>query len=127
MRRKLLEALTYPRLRVLESIDLEDCPHDGSFQSPCDRCHDCDLKQECHWLSCLNDFAAFATKPTYTIHASLVYSLKLVEANNEHLQHDLASCACESCSWIRDAHQLTREFQSMTLEYNRELSTVSAV
>ena len=110
MRRKLIEALTYPRLFVLDNIAVENCPQDTLFDSSCERCRSCGLKQECHWLSCLNNFADLASKPTHTIHASLLYSISLIEAHNEQMQHNSKACACESCAWTRDARQLTREF-----------------
>ncbi len=112
MRRKLLEALTYPRLLILEDIGLEGCPYDSLFDPSCDRCHRCELRQECHWLACINDFADFASKPSYTMHASLQYSINLIEARSERLQHDSETCTCESCTWSRDAQQLTREFEA---------------
>lgn len=110
MRRRLIEALTYPRLFVLENIAVENCPQDRLFDSSCNRCRSCGLKQECHWLSCLNNFTDLASKPTHTIHASLLYSIDLIEAFNEQMQHNSKACTCESCTWSRDARQLTREF-----------------
>jgi len=112
VRRKLLEALTYPRLFVLDSIDLEDCPHENLFDSSCDHCHNCDLQQECHWLSCLNNFADFANKPTHTMNASLVYGLNLVEKRIKQTLRHPEPCTCEPCTWIRDARQLTLEFEA---------------
>jgi hypothetical protein len=79
MRRKLIEALTFPRLFILENIDLEDCPQDRNFDTACERCRSCDLGQECHWLSCLNNFNDLASKPIHTLHASLLYSINLIE------------------------------------------------
>ena len=110
MRRKLIEALTYPRLFILENIDLEDCPQDRLFDTSCDGCRSCDLGQECHWLSCLNNFNDLASKPIHTLHASLLYSINLIETHNEQIQHNSKACTCESCSWTRDARHLTREF-----------------
>ena len=110
MRRRLIEALTYPRLFVLQEVGLRDCPHDSVFDSSWDRCRNCGLGQECHWLSCLNDFADLSNKPMHTLHASLQYSLKLIEAHIAQLQHDAPSCDCEPCSWSRDAQQLSRTF-----------------
>ena len=115
MRRELIEALTYPRLFVLENIEQQNCPHDGRFESSSERCRSCNLKQECHWMRCLNDFSNFASKPTHTIHASLLYSIKLIETNNQQLKHNSKACICESCSWTRSARQLTRDFQSVHL------------
>ena len=87
-----------------------DCPHDSVFDSSWDRCRNCGLGQECHWLSCLNDFADLSNKPIHTLHASLLYSIKLVEAHVDRLQHDLDDCDCEACSWSRDAQQLSETF-----------------
>jgi len=112
MRRKLIEALTYPRLFVLQNVGLEDCPHDSNYDSSWDCCRNCGLGRECHWLSCLNDFAELANKPIHTIHASLLYSINVIEAHLEQLQHDTGSCDCEPCSWTRDAQRLSRAFAS---------------
>jgi hypothetical protein len=110
MRRRLIEALTYPRLFILENMSLDECPQDGRFEASCKQCRDCDLGQECHWMSCLNNFDELATKPIHTIHASLLYSINLIEARNEQLQHDSETCTCESCTWTRDALELSLEF-----------------
>ncbi len=61
-------------------------------------------------MSCLNDFAELSNKPIHTLHASLQYSLKLIAAHIEQLQHDALSCDCEPCSWSRDAQQLSLAF-----------------
>lgn len=110
MRRRLIEALTFPRLFVLKEIGLKDCPHDSVFDASWDRCRNCGLGQECHWLSCLNDFADLSNKPVHTLHASLLYSIKLLEAHIAELQHDMKSCDCEPCSWTREAQQLSEAF-----------------
>lgn len=112
MRRRLIEALTYPRLFVLDNVPSEDCPQNGRFESSCDRCRNCGLGQECHWLSCLNNFDDLAGKPIHTIHASLLYGINLIEAHIDQLQHDSEVCSCESCSWTRGAQELSREFST---------------
>ena len=110
MRRRLIEALTYPRLYVLKEIGLKDCPHDSVFDAAWDRCRNCGLGQECHWLSCLNDFADLSNKPIHTLHASLLYSVKLIEKEIEDLGHDVRFCDCEPCHWTRNAQHLSDEF-----------------
>jgi hypothetical protein len=115
MRQRMLEAISYPRSCVLKNIDHKDCPHDGLFESSSKRCQGCDLGKECHWLSCLDKLSDLDSKPTHAIHASLVFGLSLIEAENEHIQHDSESCACDSCTWARDAQQLAQEFQTLSL------------
>lgn len=111
MRQQMIEALTYPRLLVLKSIEDRDCPHNSLFEALEERCFQCEIDKECHWVRCLNDFADFADKPDYTINASLRYSIGLVESMHNELHHDETLCTCEACSWIRHARHLTEEFE----------------
>jgi len=120
MRRRLIEALTYPRLFVLKEIGLKDCPHDSVFDASWDRCRNCGLGQECHWLSCLNDFAELSDKSVHTLHSSLLYGINLIEAHIEEIQHDIWYCDCEPCSWAREAHQLSQAFST---QYDRDLES----
>jgi len=111
MRRKLIEALTYPRLLVEKIIEERDCPHHSLFHATSERCHQCDVNSECHWVNCLDEFSDFKDKPEYTINASLRYGIKLVESLHSELHHDETMCTCEPCSWVRDAQRLTEEFE----------------
>jgi hypothetical protein len=122
MRRRLIEALTYPRLFVLKEIDLKDCPHDSVFEGTCDRCHNCGLGQECHWLSCLNDFADMSDKSVHTLHASLLYSIKMIHGHFEKMRHHSRFCDCEPCNWTRDAKRLSRTFSR---QYDRDISSIA--
>ena len=111
MRRRLIEALTYPRLLVQKIIDERDCPHDSLFQATSERCRQCDMNSECHWVNCLEDFSDFADKPEHTINASLRYGVKLVESLHSELAHAETMCTCEPCTWVRDAQRLIEEFE----------------
>lgn len=110
MRRQLIEALSYPKLLVLKIIDERDCPHDNLFEATDARCHHCDLSRDCHWVSCLNEFADFEGKATHTINASLRHGINLVETMHSELRHDETTCKCEACIWIRDAQSLNEAF-----------------
>jgi len=112
MRHELIEALTYPRLLVQKLVDARDCPHDNLFEATSERCHQCDINRECHWVSCLNDFSNFEDKKDHTINASVRYGIKLVETLHRELQHDETTCTCEPCTWVRDAQRLTEEFDA---------------
>ena len=111
MRRQLIEALTYPRLLVQKMMEEDDCPHDSLFEATSERCHQCDLNRECHWVSCLNDFSGLEDKAIHTLNASLRYGIRLVETVHSELRHDETMCKCEACTWIRDAQRLTEEFE----------------
>lgn len=112
MRRQMIEALSYPRMLVRQIIDGRDCPHDSLFEATSDRCRQCDINSECHWVNCLDEFADFADKPAHTLNASLRYGIKLVETLHSELQHDETLCTCEACTWVRDAQRLVEEFEA---------------
>jgi len=112
MRHELIEALTYPRLLVQKLVDARDCPHDNLFEATSERCHQCDISQECHWVSCLNSFSNFEDKENHTINSSLRYGIKLVETLHSELRHDETTCTCEPCTWVRDAQRLTEEYDA---------------
>lgn len=118
MRQLLIEALAYPQQLVLKFTDQHDCPLDSLFDATSERCQQCDLNQECHWVNCLDDFSNFRGKPAHTINASLLYGLKLVKSIHSERQHQSATCACETCTWIRSAQQLTERFETQ-LQPNR--------
>lgn len=122
MRQQLIEAITYPRLLVLKIIEDRDCPHDSLFDALDERCFNCELNKECHWVRCLDDFADFEGKPDYTINASLRYGIRLVETLHKKSQHDDPACTCERCSWVREAKRLTEEFEQ-SLAPNRYRDT----
>lgn len=111
MRREMIEALDYPRNLILTLIEERECPCRDRFEAGNEFCCKCDLNRECHWVTFLNDYSDFDGKPTYTINASLRYGVRLVEELSEGLQHDLATCSCEACSWLRDARKLIATFE----------------
>jgi len=46
------------------------------------------------------------------MNASLLYSIKLINLRNTETQGHDETCTCESCTWTRDAQQLTQEFET---------------
>lgn len=111
MRRRLIEALTYPRLLVMKIIESRNCPHESLFEATSERCQQCDMNSECHWVACLNDFSDLQSKPEHTLNASLRYGVKLVESLHSELAHDETACNCEPCTWIRSSQRLIEEFE----------------
>ena len=115
MRRRMLEALTYPRMHVMRTIDQKHCPKGGYFATSDAICRDCEIGKPCHWLSCHDSFSELARKPMHTIHASLLYCIDFMSEGSRDHHHNLNACTCQDCTWIRDARRLAREYSN--LEY----------
>lgn len=118
MRSEMIEALNYPRQLILQIIEGRDCPHENLFEATSERCGNCDINSECHWISCLNDFDDFEDKPTHTLSASLRYGIRVVESFLDARDHDRALCDCADCGWIAEAQRLIQKFEQ-TLPPNR--------
>ena len=112
MRRQMVEALAYPRLRVLQIIEQRDCPQDGLFEPTSSHCQECDLNRECHWVRRLHEFSNFDDKPAHTINASLRYGIKVVESLHPEPKQEASECTCEACSWVRDTRRLVEAFEA---------------
>ena len=95
----------------MDLIEKRDCPHNSLFEVTSERCQQCALNKECHWVRCLNDFADFEGKPAYTINASVRYGIQLVQSLNDGPEHQPEICTCDSCTWVRDALELTETFE----------------
>jgi hypothetical protein len=51
MRTRFIEALTYPRMLMTSTIDIDTCPMHGYFDKTLDACLVCDKGVECLWLN----------------------------------------------------------------------------
>lgn len=111
MRDRIIEALDYPRRLIRETVGGRDCPEDSRFDAGSLPCHCCDIRQECQWACCLDEFDDFAGKPDYTLNASLCYGIAMVESLRRRENHDTETCECEACSWLRSSRRLVKEFE----------------
>lgn len=118
MRGEMIEALDFPRQLILDIIEGRDCPHSNLFEVTSERCNQCDINSECHWVSCLKEFSDFEGKPTHMISASLRYGIRVVEAFHIDREHDGEFCNCANCSWVYRARRLIEKFEN-TLPPNR--------
>lgn len=111
MRRQMIAALDFPRDLILNLVEEHDCPRGQLFEPGNALCIECQLNRQCHWVTILNDYSDFTGKPAYTINASLRYGVQLVEEFSGGQQHEIMTCACEACSWLRDARALIVGFE----------------
>lgn len=112
MRRRIIEALTYPRILLLANLDLEECPQNRYFNPAHRACQHCEQGEECHWLNSNDEFSVLAEKPMEGLFESLLFCIDYVDAQNTHANHNVRRCACESCFWVRKARGLAWEFRS---------------
>lgn len=116
MRRRIIEALTYPRILLLANLELEDCPQNRYFNPAHPSCQLCYQGKECQWLNCNDQFSVLVEKPIEILYESLLFSIGYVDAQCSRASHNVRRCACESCHWVRRARRLAWECQDRHIE-----------
>ena len=109
MKRKLLEALEYPRLAALQSVIAGGCHRNGYF-SPADaHCRICPLEDTCRWLNAQNDFIALAGRSVTELAGLLSEAVDHLGAHRDALGHNAVACCCTPCQWLRESRRLLRQ------------------
>lgn len=112
MRRKFIEALTYPRMLMTSNMDLSECPMNRYFHSTAGTCNVCDQAVECRWLNRHDEFSVLLDQPMGTLVGALLFSVDFVDAHVSRNNHNSRRCACETCRWLRDARHLIWEYEN---------------
>lgn len=111
MRRRIIEALTYPRMLMISRMDVRDCPMNRYFNAEQRICQTCDQGQECRWLNSNDEFSALAEQPLEALFEAFLFSINYVDAHVSRAKHNSRRCICESCAWVRDARHLVRQYK----------------
>ena len=110
IRRKILDALAYPRQVAKANIDLSTCPHSGFFKTLDNRCSACSKTYECDWLNSTDSFSDLAARPMEFLYRALTFGIDYVDAQTNKQNHDAENCQCDSCEWLRNAREVSREY-----------------
>ncbi len=115
MRRRIIEALTYPRMLMMSRIDLRDCPMNQFFSADQSICQTCNQGEECRWLNANDEFSVLAEQPIEALFAAFVISIDYVDAHIVRDGHNFRHCACETCTWAKEARHLVRRYKGQSL------------
>jgi len=106
MKTEIIKMLEFPTKVVQGHIPFETCEHAGNF-SPKDKgCLICDARIECEWLYHNDASTALGEKPLDVILEALGSALLYVDACVTRAGHDVETCRCDACEWLRRAQRL---------------------
>ncbi len=94
--------LEYPHKIIRAHIMLIGCGQHGVYQQNCHDCRLCHDKQSCQWV---NDLEIELSKCCSTDKQLdlLEHALDCMKSYVRLLHHDVISCSCSNCQWIRNA------------------------
>ena len=111
MRRRIIEALTYPRMLMMSRMDLQDCPMNRYFTADQHVCQQCGQGAECAWLNSNDEFSVLAGQPIEALFEAFVFSIDYVDAHIARDGHNFKHCTCDTCTWAKDARYLVRRYK----------------
>jgi hypothetical protein len=106
MKTTIIEMLEFPRQVIRGHIEFETCGHAGNFSSSDPACLVCETRMECEWLYHNDEFVALTEKPLDAVVDAFGLALLYVDACLTRAEHDVGSCRCEACDWLRRARQI---------------------
>jgi hypothetical protein len=105
---QLIETLQFPRYMVRAGLDLEDCPHEGTFLADDLRCQECLNAEDCDWLFQIDETVSLEERPLEQLVRALGYALESVSSLLDPDQHGV-DCRCQTCNWRHQAGSLYGE------------------
>lgn len=109
MRTRVIEALTFPRYQMLADLDRDNCTHSGFYARGDRKCRECDFGLECEWLYDNEEFGVVQRRPMRILVEALEFAINYIDAQVVEWEHDSERCACDACTWLRDARRLFAE------------------
>ena len=106
MRATIVELLELPRRLIHDQVVIEICGHAGFFSPNDPECHVCQSRLECELLFHNEDFALLADKPVEVLLELLESSRIYIDAFVSRAGHDGRTCACDLCSWLKQARHI---------------------
>ncbi len=102
---KVLELLVFARDKIQDSLELESCPHGGWFATEDARCRQCAAQPECAWLLHNDGVLPWSERSDEDLHSALRFALELLGDAARGGEHDVQSCVCDACTWLRSARR----------------------
>ncbi|MBE7215020.1 hypothetical protein MK852_07555 [Shewanella benthica] len=103
---QLIELLEFPRKRILQSMELNSCPHAGFFNTSDEQCLNCHQGMECTWMNHNDELVAVEEKSVKEIKQQLLIAVDFIDSNLTPHHLSRRNCECDNCSWLRKTQKL---------------------
>jgi hypothetical protein len=113
MRQLLVDALDFPRNYIRASLFLNNCIHGGNFQAGEQACESCEQKDPCRWMYSNDECSDPQSKATAELLLSLEASLDYIDTDVAHMGHNIGTCSCHTCLWLKNAENLLSLYQKV--------------
>lgn len=123
MRQLLVEALEFPRTYIRASVFFQECIHGGNFQAGDKFCEPCQQMEACRWLYYNDECSNLQRKSTAELFNSLELSLDYIDTDAAHRGHNIGTCSCLTCLWLKKAENLLNMYQKVKRSSHLEIAS----
>ncbi|GGB46501.1 hypothetical protein K8B83_05265 [Shewanella inventionis] len=103
---ELIQLFTFPRARILQSMEVTHCPHAVFFNHSDEECITCHQGEECLWINHNDEMVALEMKSVDELKQQLLIAVDFIDSNLSPHHMSRRKCQCENCRWLRQV-QLT--------------------
>ena len=102
---RLIELLEYPRQRILQSMELNQCPHAGFFNHTDMQCINCHQGMECTWMNHNDETVAVDQKTAEELKQQLLVAVDFIDSSLSPHHLSRRHCECENCVWLKNVQK----------------------
>ncbi|MDB2387293.1 hypothetical protein N9W21_08125 [Shewanella sp.] len=102
---QLIELLKYPRQRILQSMELDRCPHAGFFNHSDMACINCHQGMECTWMNANDETIAVDQKTEAALKQQLLVAVDFIDSSLSPHHLSRHYCECDNCSWLKSVQK----------------------
>ncbi|MEI6859729.1 MAG: hypothetical protein V5788_08120 [Shewanella sp.] len=103
---QLIELLEFPRKRILQSMELNSCPHAGFFNSSDEQCLNCYQGMECIWMNHNDECIAVEEKSVKDLKQQLLIAVDFIDSSLTPYHLSRRKCLCDNCFWLKKTQKL---------------------
>ncbi|GGI78384.1 hypothetical protein [Shewanella gelidii] len=97
----LIELFEYPRKRIIQSMELRQCPHAGFFNKADEECIYCHQGMECVWMNHNDELVDLQEKSVDDLKQQLLIAVDYIDSNLSPHHLSRRQCQCENCVWLK--------------------------
>ena len=106
------EVFAFAENNFREKLQLDNCPHSGTYHGEDRRCRGCEQSIECEWLSTNSPTPIALEQSVNQLVDSLELAIVSIHSAVANHQSSRWSCQCPSCNWLDQAEKVYDQLRS---------------
>ncbi|MGL4473707.1 MAG: hypothetical protein ACRCT7_04500 [Shewanella sp.] len=106
---QLIPLFEFARQRIIQSMELRQCPHAGFYNPVDDACTFCHQGMECVWMNHNDKLVSLEQKSVSELRQQLLIAVDYIDSNLTPYHLSRRQCQCENCLWLKKVQAVLAE------------------